>query len=454
MSAAPQPLERHQIPGPLRPFWLQALGALRDPLRYLTGNARYGGIVRLRSDKAYQINDPEYVGHVLQGNHLNYGKGPRYRKVLAPLFGNGLPNSEGEFWRRQRRLMQPAFLRKHHEMFAATMADSTHEMIERWKAAARAGKRLNVREEMMALSLKSLLRCVFGQEQPDDLEAVGQALLDIQNEINLAEAFNPFRLPDFVPTPGRRRIQRALDTIHPFIARIVETRRTRGPSETDVASLLVYARDPETGAEMAEGQLRDEIVTIMATGHDSVSEAMTWTLYLLGKHPAVYRRVAEEVRSLPGNESPDPDLVAKLTYTKMTLEESMRLYPPIWGMMRTAISDDSIGGCPIRAGTRVLIAPFVVHRLPSIWPEPERFDPERFTPERSAARHRFAYFPFGAGPRQCLGASFAMLEMGLILALLLNAFDLEVEDGPEVRPVPRVSLKPGRPIWLRVKERL
>jgi cytochrome P450 len=436
-----------------KPFWLQAVAAVQNPLEYLTGNARYGGIVEVRKNVCYQLNDPEFIGHVLQTNHQNYGKGPRYRRAVEPLFGNGLPTTDGEFWKRQRRLMQPAFLRKHHELFAATMIECTREMIGRWMATAQSGGRLNVREEMMALSLRSLLRCVFGQERPDDLRHVGQALLAIQNEINLAEQFNPLRLPDFVPTPGRRRIRRALNEINPFIARMVEARRKLGPNENDVASLLLFSREEETGKGMPEAQLRDEIVTIMATGHDSVSEAMTWTLYLLGRHPEVYRRVAEEVRAALDKESLGPDLVAKLTYTRMTLEECMRFYPPIWGMMRTALGDDTIGGYPIRAGTRILLSQYVVHRLPSLWEQPERFEPERFSPERSAARHRFAYFPFGAGPRQCLGASFAMLEMGLILALLLQAFDLEVQDGPEPRPVPRVSLKPDRPIWLRVTGR-
>ena len=453
MTAAPQLKSQQQPPGPSIPFWLQAAQAIRDPLRYLIENTRYGGIVKLRENRTYQLNDLEYIGHVLQGNHPNYGKGEHYRRAVALLFGNGLPATEGEFWSRQRKLMQPAFLRKHHDMFATAMVEGARTRMEQWRAYARSGERLNFRNELMTLTLGNLLCCVFGNERAEDLEPVGKALLNVHNEINLATVFSPIRLPDFLTAAKRRRLARAFAVVNPFVAKMVEKRKHLGPNENDVASLLLFARDEETGTGIEENQLRDEIVTILVTGHDSVTEGTTWTTYLLGKHPEVYRKVAAEIRSLMATESPGADLAAKLTYTRMTIQEAMRLYPPIWGFMRTALGDDTIGGYRFQAGTRFILSPYVIHRSPALWEDPERFNPERFSPERSAGRHRLAYFPFGTGPRQCLGGSFAMLQIALTLAVILETFDLDVEPGPEIRPVPRVSLTQNRPLWVRARER-
>lgn len=426
--------------------------ALRDPLQYLSGLGNEGPFVTIRPGRTYLVNEPEFIQHVLQDNHPNYCKGPRYRRALQPLVGNGLPNSEGDFWRRQRHMMQPAFLKKHHEKFAAIIVEQTAKTIESWRELAATGTPVDLRRDMMNLSLSVLLKTVFGRAAGPDTEPVGRAFLAIQHEINLVEAFSPIQIPGFVPTPRRRRLNAAYSVIHPFIGRMAAERRRLGPNEEDLTSLLVFARD-DAGQGMDDEQLRDEIMTIIATGHDSVTEALTWTFYLLGQHPEVRKRLEQEAITVLAQETPGAETLARLPYTNMVLQETMRVYPPIWGMMRVAINEDSIGGHAIPAGANVVMSPYAVHRLPHLWPEPERFIPERFGPETRGRRHRFAWFPFGGGPRQCLGGGFAMLEMPLALSMLLSAFEFEVQDPGPVRALARVTLKPHRPILLKLRER-
>jgi cytochrome P450 len=432
-------------------FW-HLSRALRDPLQYLNGLACQGPFVTIREGKTYLVNEPEFIKHVLQDNHPNYAKGPLYRRALQPLIGNGLPSSEGAFWLRQRRMMQPAFLKQHHEKFASTIVSRTEQTIAAWRKAAAAQSPIDVRKHMMNLSLGILLKTVFGREPAEEVDPVGRAFLAIQNEINLVSVFNPIQIPDFVPTPRRLRLNAAYRVIHPFIQRIVDDRRRGGANEEDLASLLVFARDD--GSEgMDDVQLRDEIMTIIATGHDSVTEALTWALYLLACHPDVSNRLAAEGIAVTANEKPSAESLCRLPYTAMVIQETLRLYPPIWGLMRQATNPDVIGGHHIPAGAKVVTSPFSVHRLPHLWHAPEHFWPERFAPEHSVNRHRFAYFPFGAGPRQCLGGSFALLEMPIVLAMLVSAFEFELNDIGPVRPLPRVTLKPDRRILLTVRER-
>ncbi|MDE3196658.1 MAG: cytochrome P450 [Acidobacteriota bacterium] len=426
--------------------------AFRDTLGYLSQLAHEGPFATIRPGRTYLVNDPDYIQHVLQENHQNYRKGERYRRAMWPLVGNGLPNSEGDFWKRQRRMIQPAFLRKHHEKYAAAIVDRSESVIASWRRKAAAGTPIDVRPEVMHLTLGSLLRTVFGCDADADVGPVGDAFLTIQHQINLVDAFSPVRLPESVPTPRRRRVQAARAVIDPFIERIISDRRRSGPNEDDLASLLVYARD-EDGKAMSDGQLRDEIMTIVATGHDSVTEGLTWAFYLLGRHPEVLRKLEAEVLAVIPHEKPSVETLRRLPYTTMVMQETMRVYPPIWGLMRVAIDRDTIGGHSIPAGANVLMSPYAVQRLPHLWPEPGRFIPERFDPEARASRHRFSWFPFGGGPRQCIGGSFAMLEMPVALAMLVAAFEFELIVTEPVRAIPRVTLKPEHPILVRLRER-
>lgn len=439
---APAPNDRRHAadpPAPLKPVWLELPFAIRDPLGYLVRTAERGGIVKLRRN-AYLISEPGLIKHVLQDNHPNYRKGERYQNALRPLFGDGLLTSEGDVWKRQRRLVQPAFKHQREPRFLASFETCALAAIVRWREAAQAGRAIDARDEMIRLTMSALMRAMFGRDTGSDVESLGRAFLAAQEELKIAAIFSPVHIPRWVPTPAHVRFNRALQQIDLFVARLVEERRRAGANENDIVSLLIFSRDEQTGAQMDDVQLRDEIVTLLAAGHDTVTEALTWTLYLLASHADVQERLVDNLES--GGEYPD-----------MVLQESMRLYPPIWGFLRTAIADDLIEGYPIPAGSRVIMSPYVVHRSPAIWQRPNEFWPEHFSPANSAERHRFAFFPFSAGPRQCVGGGFATLEMRTIVKLLLRAFQLELVPGQTIKPLPRVSLKPDRGVMIRLKER-
>ena len=440
-------------PGPSRSFLLLLRPVLKDPLRFFVDLARYGDVVTIRRDKTFLITSPDAIKRVLQDNHLNYRKGERYIRAVEPLFGRGLVTSEGDLWLRQRRLIQPAFHRTHHGAYAQAMVAATRERLPRWREAARAGTALDLREEMTDLTLRILMRSIFGRSADDATDQLGHAFLTAHQEINLATVFMPVQLPTWVPTPGRIRFARAIRIIDSFIARLVDERTRTREQGTDFLSLLLAARDPETGAGMSPRQLRDEVITMLAAGHDTVTEALTWTLYLVAQHAEVEARAHREAVAVLGTREPAAGDLKALTFIESVVNESMRLYPPIWGFLRTAVGEDVLGGYTIPAGGRVVISPYVVHRLPALWPEPERFRPERFAPEQVEGRHRFAYFPFGAGPRQCVGAQFAMLEVPLVAAMLWREFRIRLVPGQTIRGLPRISLRADRPVWAQLEER-
>jgi cytochrome P450 len=440
-------------PGPPGSHLWQFRPALADPLRFLTDMSRYGGVVMLRRDKSYLVSDPDAIGRIFQDNHFNYVKGERYIRALEPLFGHGLLTSEGELWRRQRRLIQPVFHRANHEVYAQVIAEETRTRLAAWHEAAQAATPLDLREEMTELTLGILMRTIFGQSSGPEIDAVGQAFLVAHHEMNLIAAFLPVQLPRWVPTPGRRRFARAIATIDAFIDRMVDARQAHAEGGTDFLSRLLSARDADTGAAMSRQQLRDEVITMLAAGHDTVTEALTWTLYLTAQHPDTEDRAHIEAASALGTRLPGAADLKALPWATQVVEESMRLYPPIWGMLRTTIADDVLGGFAIPAAARVITSPWVVHRSPALWPDPDRFDPDRFSPEHEAGRHRFAYFPFGAGPRQCVGAQFAMLEVPMIAAMIWREFSLRLVPGQDIKPLPRVSLRADRPVWARLARR-
>jgi len=434
-------------PGPPGSFLRTLRPALKDPLRFLLDLATYGDVVTVRRDRTFLINSPDDIKRVLQDNHFNYKKGERYIRAIEPLFGRGLLTSEGDLWRRQRHQIQPAFHRTHHPDYASAIVEATRQRMVKWREAARAGTPLDLREEMTELTLTVLMKTLFGRSSGDDIRDVGQAFLTAHHDMNLARVFLPVQLPKWVPTPGRAKFARAIRTIDHFIARLVDERRRSGQTSGDFLSLLLAARDEETGAAMPPQQIRDEVITMLGAGHDTVTEALTWTLYLVAQHPEVDARVWDEATRVLGTRDPTADDVKALTMVGAVVDESMRLYPPIWGIMRTAIEADVLGGFAIPPGSRVVMSPYVVHRRPALWPEPERFLPDRFTPSQAAGRHRFSYFPFGGGPRLCVGANFAMLEVAIVAAMLWREFTIRLVPGQTIKPLPRVSLKPDRPVW-------
>jgi cytochrome P450 len=426
---------------------------VRDPLGFLIDlEARYGDIVTMRAGRSYAIFHPDYVKHVLQDHYANYEKGEKYRATLSPLMGNGLFTSEGAFWLRQRRIAQGAFQRTQLPAFGDHIIACVSDMVARWEHKARAGEPVALREEITELTLRAALRTMFGVDAQAQMPTLVGAVFGVNEEIKFGRAFLPVRLPEWVPTPGRRRFARSLRIIDEFVYRIIAERQAAADPGTDLTGLLIRAQDPETGERMDDRQLRDELVTMLNAGHDTVTDAVVWCLVLLATNPEARARARAEVQQAAGPAWPTAASLNAMEFLGRAFRETLRLYPPAWGFARTALHADTIGGYTIPAGGMVIMSPYVMHRSPRLWDRPEAFDPDRFLPAASAGRPKFAYFPFGSGPRMCIGASLASMEAPLIVAALLQRFDFALPPGTTVDVSPRLSLRPKGtvPLHLRV----
>ncbi len=436
------------LPGRVRSHLVVLPGVVRNPPEYFLQVARrYGGVVTLSPQRIFLVTHPDYVKHVVQDNHTNYIKGPWY-KVLKPLMGDGLFSSDGELWKRQRRLVQPAFQRKHHPMMAGIIGDATGSMLQRWEANASRGEAIDARGEIILLTLEILLRTMFSGDLIGYEQELREAVIEYERHMDLVSAVNSVKLPAWFPTTGRRRFQGAVRTLERFIFRVVEERRRTQTDNGDLVSLLLWARDEETGESMSDRQIRDELMTMLQAGHDTVSDAIAWTWYLMAKHPDARQRVEQEVDSTLGGRPPRFEDLPALAYTNRVILESMRVYPPAWVFARTPVADDVIGGYHIPAKSLVVISPYVTHRMAELWENPEIFDPDRFLPERSEERPRFAYYPFSAGPRQCVGAGVAMLEAQMIISMAAQKYQLTAPPGFSAGLRPRISLTADRTLWL------
>jgi cytochrome P450 len=430
-------------PGPRGYPFIGVLPQLRaDPIRvFLDAANRYGDLVRLKAGpyEGFLLSGPDDIKHVLQDNYRNYHKSPLYERLKDGL-GEGLLTSEDSFWLRQRRLAQPAFHRQRLAAMADAMVDSTAQMLDRWDGVARRGETIDLVAEMMHLTQRIIVRTMFSTDLGSTAEIVNRTWPIINKRIG--ETFWATKLETRLPLPANRRFHRALRELETVVYRIIAERRQSGRDEPDLLSMFLSTSDEETGERMTDRQLRDEVMTMLLAGHETTSLALSWTFFLLWQHQDVDRHVAEEAGSVVGARRATLADTERLVYTRMVLEESLRLYPPAWGFSRLARGDDEIGGYRVPAGSIVFLIPFVVHRRPRLWPDPERFDPGRFTPEAVAERPRFAYFPFGGGPRQCIGSQFAMVEAQLILAMIAQRFQVRLTPGSRVEPEPLITLRP------------
>jgi enediyne biosynthesis protein E7 len=417
----------------------------RDALGFLTGLIReHGDVVQyaVEGRPVVLINHPDLVRHVLQDNNKNYVKaGTPDMYMLKPMLGDGLLTTDGDAWLRQRRLAQPGFHRERIEGFAGLISARTSTLIDDW--AARAEPRVELTEEMTALTTRIVAQALFGVDIADAVDAFGRAV----------QAMNEF-MGSFDPSnrQGFAKFHQAKASIDGLVHRIIDERRAVGDVGGDFLSVLLEARD-EDGQPLSRQLVRDQVMTLLMAGHETTAKALTWTLYLLESHPDVRDAVRAEVRSVLGGRVPVLDDVPKLRLTTMVLQEGMRIYPPVWIMSRMTVADDELGGYRIPASTAIVISPYAVHRRADEYPEPERFDPARFAAER-ADRHPFAYLPFSAGPRQCIGRHFALLEMQLALAQLLNRVDIRLDPDARVEPEALVTLRPryGVPATVSVRQ--
>jgi cytochrome P450 len=415
----------------------------RDPLQTFTDLAQhFGDVVRMKGFwTAYQFNHPRDIEHILQTNYRNYRKSKFYAEGKSAI-GNGLLISEGEFWRRQRRLAQPAFHRQRIAWFTKTMTDSTEAMLEAWRPFAQTGEPLNISTEMMRLTLRIVGLALFSTDLSHDTDTIGRSLA-VAREHLIRRTWQPIRLPISIPTRRNRNYLQAIRAADKVIYGMIAERRRQPTDATDtddLLTLLMRARDEETGEAMSDKQLRDEAMTIMVAGHETTALALSWTWYLLSIHPEVERKLHAELVTMLDGRTPTFEDIPQLKYTLMVIEEAMRLYPPAWVIARTAVNDDFVGGYQIEAKAEIILLPYVTHRHPDFWENAEDFDPERFSPERSEGRPRYAYFPFGGGPRQCIGNNFAMMEAVLVLATVAQKYRLHLVPNQPVEPEPSVTL--------------
>jgi cytochrome P450 len=428
---------------------------MRDSLGFLERMRGYGPLVQYRTGPWtwYQVNDPAGVQRVLQENNRNYSKGSLTQRFFAPIAGDGLFVAEGESWLSQRRLMQPGFHRRRVAGFGDLMIDATRAMLDRWQEAG-AGARLDVAVEMTTLTAEIVTAALFSTHVSDESRAIAGAITTLLDDVSFRFK-TPFYPPPVVPTPRNRRQRRALRTLDRAMYGLIAERRRQTTPKDDLLAMLLDARDADTGRGMSDKQLRDEVVTLFVAGHETTATALTWTLYLLSQNPDAERRLQAEVDSVLGGRALAAGDLPALPYTRMVIDESMRLYPPAWITSRQARGADVICGYPIPAGAFVQISPYAMHRNPAYWDEPTRFLPERFAPERAKARPPYAYFPFGGGPRICIGKGFALMEAALVLAAVAQQYRLRLAPGHRVEPETLLTLRPrgGMPMILEPRRR-
>jgi len=431
------------VPGPrLNLLGIGALGLMRDPLPAVTADfARYGDVVKYRlfNLTAYLLAHPDHVSHVLHDSHSNYTKSNIDYERLKQLLGEGLLTSEGPQWLRQRRLIQPLFHRQQIAQWSTMMTTNALEMLERWQQLAKERRAFDVSVQMMALTLRIVGETLLSIDISGDAGEIARALTNAQ------EHFAHFRLGTllpFLPTAENRRFRAAMQTLDRIVRKIIDARRNDKAEHNDLLAKLMAARDPETGLPLDDTQIRDEVITLILAGHETTANALSWTWYLLGKNPGAEARLHAELRAVLGSRTPTIADLPDLPYTAMVINESMRLYPPAWTISRSPTDDDEIGGYRIPRGCVVMLSQYVTHRHPAFWEDPERFDPDRFSPERSENRPRFAYFPFGGGPRLCIGSYFALTEAQLILATVAQRYRLRLAEDHPVKPDALITLRP------------
>jgi cytochrome P450 len=427
----------------------------RDRLRFVLDVAStYGDVAQYRVAhmRMYQVNSPAGVERLLHDNHRNYSKDVATFGTLRLFLGNGLFTSDGDFWRRQRRLAQPAFHRRRVAAFGELMTDATLEMLDRWRPLADSGQPLDVGAEFSRLTMEVVTRALFSTSVEGDIGTVGRAIATLLDEVTFRFTF-PFYPPLKVPTPRNRRFLAARAALDEIVYGIISGRRRSPGEHDDLLALLMEARDEDTGEGMSDKQLRDEVITLFLAGHETTANALTWASYLLSTHVGVARRLRVEVDEALQGRTPTASDLPNLAYTRMVIDETLRLYPPAWITNRRAIEDDTVCGYRIPADAMVSISPYVTHRDPVLWENPEGFDPERFAPERSATRPHYAYFPFGGGPRQCIGKGFALMEATLVLALLAQNCELYLVPGRKVETEALATLRPRYGMWMTAHPR-
>ena len=446
MSAAPK---NSFPPGPGGSTFAFLFGdRQRDPLAFFTKIARdYGDVSQLRllNFRTLFINHPDDIEDVLVNKARKFEKG-RVMKANMRLFGEGLLTSEGDFWLRQRRLAQPAFHRARVAAYGTTMVEYAERAMRGWKS----GEVRDIHEDMMEITLQIVGKTLFNAELTRDAKEVGETMEVL---LKLAADFGKsILIPMWVPTPRNLRARLGIRRIERIIYRIIAQKRAEASDTGDLLSMLLAVQD-EDGSRMTDKQLRDETITLFLAGHETTANALSWTIWLLAQNPAAEKKFLDELAGVLNGRAPSVEDMPKLTYTANILTESMRLYPPAWGMARLVKEEVEVAGYKLVPGNGVACAQWVVHRDARWFDEPKRFLPERWEGDLAKRLPRFAYFPFGGGPRQCIGNSFALMEATLILATIAQKFRFKLVEGHPVKPLASITLRPQHGIRATLEAR-
>lgn len=404
----------------------------------------YGDYILLkpvsRSKNTVLINDPDGVKYILVKNHENYEKGPGFERVKM-LLGNGIIVSDGAFWRRQRRMIQPAFSRQCIDGLATKMQKANQEWLIRWQEMANKSEVIDVTTEMSELSLEIILRCLFSGDMDKLIKQEGK---------------NPFQILTYDLARDMQFVLkfRALQSL---VQQLIDERRESSKSYDDFLEAFMQAKDKETKAGMSDKEIIDEVMTLIIAGHETGATTLNWAWYLLSQNPLEEKKLHQEVDSVVSGDIPTFAEVGELPFSRQVIEEALRLYPPVWLYSRKAIADDNVCGYDIPAGTNIFFTPYYLHRHEKYWDNPEIFNPDRFTPDEVKKRHKFAFIPFSAGPRRCIGDYFSIVEMQIHLGTMAQKFKLElVTENPDSQGIeldPQVNLRSKNNIMMKLTNR-
>ena len=422
-----------------------------DPLEFnLTLARQFGDIAYYRVGplRVYQLNHPNLARQILVEQPEKFQKARLIKRAFRPFAGNGLLTSDGALWRQQRKLIQPAFHPKQLATYADVMVAHALRMVDSW----RDGEVREISSEMTKLTLGIVVKSLFGAEMTREAEGIGMLMATVLDASN-QRLNSAVQIPDWVPTPRNLRERRSLAKLDVMLQDMIQTRRASNSDGGDLLSVLLSAVDADDGTRMSDRQLRDEIMTLFLAGHETTANALTWTWYLLAQHPEVAAQLLDETQHVLRGRTPTTTDLPNLPYSEMVVREAIRLYPPAPGFAREPIEDMSIGGYVVPKGSLISVITYALHRDPRFFHDPELFDPERFAPGWEERVPRYAYLPFGGGPRACIGSGFAMMESRLVLSTVAQRYQLRLEPNQQVVPIQLVTVRPKNGIRMRLTRR-
>jgi len=430
-------------PGPRGQFIFGSLNDYRRDLLglYRTAARDHGDIARITffGQDTFAFSHPDYFKYVLQDHNKNYRRNEFLNSIVRLFLHDSLFTADGDDWLSRRRLMQPAFHRQRIAGFGGLMADAAQATLAEWDARPD-GQRVELDQAMMAIALRVAGQALFSVDLHGEESALGRAFTDMSEILNYRMG-NPFQFPAWVPTRSNRLYTRTHRALDDKIYAIIRARRASAEEHNDLLGMMMAARDADTGEAMSDATLRNEVLVMMFAGHETTAVTLGWAFYLLSQHPEVEAKLHAELDSVLAGRAPAIADLPNLPFTRRVVDETLRLYPPAWGIARQQVAPAEFGGYLLPANASLTLVINNVHHDERFWDHPERFDPDRFTPERSHGRHPFAYLPFGAGPRQCIGNQFALTEAHLVLAAIAQRYKFRLVEGHPVQPRPVFVLR-------------